>query len=334
MLREDRAVTCGDGSIGTHGWQQRQYIIENLNFGDQVEFRLRVEAYDIGNPIYRDVTLYVDEFRVREDFSQPVALKATNPGTITLDETTIQGDCLFIGDDLSLALKNSDVEGIYVEGGNANMVADTSVIHKVDMAYSECAIHLNESTISDETGNGVYMGSESEFTAFHSFVTECGGSAITVGPNSTVDLDYSFVTSNGGDGAELGLGSTISVNNSLIAYNLGYGINSAGSADIDYSVLRGNGKQGLLTSQFSTVDNSILWFNDGVPQMLTGNVYAVSYSNVQGINALLTSSSFAWGDGCIGTDPVFADSLSYLDPFSPCEMEESPGSRMPTSHMV
>ena len=318
LLREDQAIYCGDGSIGTHGWEQRQYIIENLEFGDQVEFRLRVEAYDIGNPIYRDVTIYVDEFRVREDFSQPVALKATNPGTITLDETTIQGDCLFIGDDLSLALKNSDVEGIYVEGGNANMVADTSVIHKVDMAYSECAIHLNESTISDETGNGVYMGSESEFTAFHSFVTECGGSAITVGPNSTVDLDYSFVTSNGGDGAELGLGSTISVNNSLIAYNLGYGINSAGSADIDYSVLRGNGKQGLLTSQFSTVDNSILWFNDGVPQMLTGNVYAVSYSNVQGINALLTSSSFAWGDGCIGTDPVFADSLSYLDPFSPC----------------
>ena len=52
--------------------------------------------------------------------------------------------------------------------------------------------------------------------------------------------------------------------------------------------------------------------------MLTDNVYAVSYSNVQGINALLTSSSFAWGDGCIGTDPVFADSLSHLDPFSPC----------------
>ena len=140
---------------------------------------------------------------------------------------------------------------------------------------------------------------------------------ITVGPNSLVDLDYSFIINNGGDGAELGLGSSIQINNTLIGFNLGYGINSHGSADVDYSVLRGNGK-GLLTAQFSTVDNSILWFNDGVPQMLTDNVYAVSYSNVQGINALLTSSSFAWGDGCIGTDPVFADSLSHLDPFSPC----------------
>lgn len=318
LLREDHGITCGDGSIGVHSWEKRQFILENLNFGDQVEFKLQIEAYDIGNPIYRDVTIYIDEFRVREDFSQPVALKALNPSSITINESTIVGDCLFQGDSLNFNITNSDIEGVYVEGGQVVLSADSSVLHKVDMAYSGCSINLNASTISDETGNGVYMGSESVFTAHDANIENCGGSGITVGPNSSVNLDYSFIINNGGDGAELGLGSSIQVNNTLIGFNLGYGINSAGSADVDYSVLRGNGKQGLLTAQFSTVDNSILWFNDGVPQMLTDNVYAVSYSNVQGINALLTSSSFAWGDGCIGTDPVFADSVSHLDPFSPC----------------
>ena len=78
LLREDHEINCGDGSIGVHGWEKRQFILENLNFGDQVEFKLQIEAYDIGNPIYRDVTIYIDEFRIREDFSQPVALKALN----------------------------------------------------------------------------------------------------------------------------------------------------------------------------------------------------------------------------------------------------------------
>jgi hypothetical protein len=318
LLREDRDILCGDGSIGTHGWEQRKYILEGLNFGDQVEFRLRTEAYDIGNPIYRDVTIYMDEFRVREDFSQPVALKATNPTIIKLENSTILGDCLFVGDSIQMDLTTSDIEGVYIEGEAPVLEANSSVLHKVDMAYSQSSISLNSSFISDETGNGVYMGSESTFTSYNSSISGCGGSAITVGPNSLVDLDYSYITNNGGDGVELGLGSVVQVNNTLIGYNLGYGINSAGAAEIDYSVIRGNGKQGLLTSQFSTVDNSILWFNDGVPQMLTDNVFAVSYSNVQGINALLTSSSFAWGDGCIGTDPSFADEEAHLDPFSPC----------------
>ena len=60
----------------THDWEQRQYIIEDLDFGDQIELRLTVEAYDIGNPTYRDVTLYIDDFRIQEDFSQPVVLRS------------------------------------------------------------------------------------------------------------------------------------------------------------------------------------------------------------------------------------------------------------------
>ena len=72
------------------------------------------------------------------------------------------------------------------------------------------------------------------------------------------------------------------------------------------------------TSQFSTVDNSIIWFNGGASDDHGQCVYAVSYTNVQGINALLTSTGFAWGDGCIGTDPVLADDQGHLDPYSPC----------------
>ena len=78
-----------------------------------------------------------------------------------------------------------------------------------------------------------------------------------------------------------------------------------------------NGGHGISAGQFSKVDNSIVWFNDGVPQMTSGNTFAVSYTNVQGINALLTSTQFAWGDGCIGTD-LLADNQGHLDPYSPC----------------
>ena len=121
LLREDHEINCGDGSIGVHGWEKRQFILENLNFGDQVEFKLQIEAYDIGNPIYRDVTIYIDEFRIREDFSQPVALKALNPSSITLNESTIEGDCLFQGDSLIFSIAHSDIEGVYVEGGEVEM---------------------------------------------------------------------------------------------------------------------------------------------------------------------------------------------------------------------
>ena len=173
LLREDRSITCGDGSIGTHGWEKRKFIIEELEFGDQVEFRLRTEAYDIGNPIYRDVTIYIDEVRV-EDFSQPIAIKAENSENIFFHENSIVGDCLFQGDSI-ITILESDVEGVYVEGSSVALDADSSVLHKVDMAYSGCSIDLNSSIVSDETGNGVYMGSESSFTAYDAYVENCGG---------------------------------------------------------------------------------------------------------------------------------------------------------------
>lgn len=318
LLRDQRDQQCGDGSMGTHDWEHRFFIIEDLSFGDQVEFRLQIEAFDIGNPIYRDVTMLIDEFRIREDFSQPVAIESNGTTGISMDHCTVVGDIVAVADSCQIDLTHSNIEGLYVEGNETDLHADSTFIRNIDLAYSNTTGFLNNCVVENETGNGIYMGTEANLHLFDCTIQNCGGSGLTVGSNSTVELDYSFLLSNGGDGAELGLGSTIYSNNSLVAYNLGFGINSAGSAVVDYSVLRGNGKQGLSAENFSTVDNSILWFNDGVPQMSTSNVYAISYSNVQGINALLTSESFAWGDGCIGTDPVFADSLSILDAFSPC----------------
>ena len=94
----------------------------------------------------------MDEFRVREDFSQPVALKATNPTMIKLENSTILGDCLFVGDSIQMDLTTSDIEGVYIEGEAPVLEANSSVLHKVDMAYSQSSISLNSSFISDETG--------------------------------------------------------------------------------------------------------------------------------------------------------------------------------------
>ena len=146
-----------------------------------------------------------------------------------------------------------------------------------------------------------------------------GGDGIRLtGSGSDLEADYSFVRDNGGDAVEMGRFGTLRMDNCLLGYNGGYGINSSGSVDLNYMNILHNGGYGIRTSQFSTVDNSIVWFNGGVPQMITGNTFAVSYTNVQGINALLTSTDFAWGDGCIGTDPVLADDEGHLDPYSPC----------------
>jgi|GEM_PF-3348983 len=173
------------------------------------------------------------------------------------------------------------------------------------------------------TGNGSHgieaMGSNSEVTLYQSQLKDNGGDGIRLmGSGSDLEADYSFVRDNGGDAVEMGSSGTLRMDNCLLGYNNGYGINSSGSVDLNYMNILHNGGYGIRTSQFSTVDNSIIWFNGGVPQMITDNTYAVSYTNVQGINALLTSTDFAWGNGCIGTDPVLADDQGHLDPYSPC----------------
>ena len=154
---------------------------------------------------------------------------------------------------------------------------------------------------------------------YQSWLNDNGGDGIRLtGSGSDLEADYSFVRDNGGDAVEMGSSGTLRMDNCLLGYNNGYGINSYGAVDLNYMNILHNGGYGIRTSQFSTVDNSIIWFNGGVPQMITDNTYAVSYTNVQGINALLTSTDFAWGNGCIGTDPVLADDQGHLDPYSPC----------------
>ena len=138
------------------------------------------------------------------------------------------------------------------------------------------------------------------------------------GNQCNLNIQYCFLRSNGENGVKIGQQSSLNISNSLISSNGTNGIFSYGSIQADYCTIVYNGTKGTSSSDFSTINNSIIWFNGGVPQMGTSNTYAASYTNVQGINALLTSTEFAWGDGCIGTDPVLADSLGHLNPFSPC----------------
>jgi hypothetical protein len=174
--------------------------------------------------------------------------------------------------------------------------------------------------VTGNAGDGIEApGDSSSATMYQVQIADNGGDGIRLsGSNNTMDIDYSFFRDNGTDGIDLGSGSTLDVDNSLIGYNGSNGIRNYGAATINYSDILHNGSTGIFTGDFSTVNNSIVWFNGGVPQMTTNNSYAVSYTNVQGINALLTNYEFAWGDGCIGTDPVLTDDDGHLDPYSPC----------------
>ena len=317
LLSDRRNENC-NSSVATHGWEERNYIIEHLEFGEQVEFRIEIEAYDIGNPAYRDFTLFFDDFIVIEDFAQPIAVKGDNALSFELNESTISGDVLLVGDGYSIEMINSELDGLFVEGSNANLEGDSCALRSIDIPYENSNVYLSYSEISNPTGTGMYLGSSASLSLYSSSISNCGGTGVATSSNSDISLNYSFISSNGGDGIEQGFGSQIDLENTLVAYNQGFGVLTAGTASLDYSVFRANGNEGLRTSEFSTIENSVFWFNGGVPQLSTDNVFAISYSNIQGINSLLTSPSFAWGDGCIGTDPVFADSLSHLDPFSPC----------------
>lgn len=178
----------------------------------------------------------------------------------------------------------------------------------------------DDDLIHENGSNGIIAsGSNSDVTLYQSFIRDNGSDGIRLsGSNNSMDVDYSFFRDNGGDGMDMGSGSTLEVDNSLIGYNGSNGIRTSGAATINYSDILHNAGTGIYTGDFSTVNNSIVWFNGGVPQMTTNNSYAVSYTNVQGINALLTNYEFAWGDGCIGTDPVLIDDQGHLDPYSPC----------------
>ena len=319
LLRDHRDQNqCGNGSIENYDWHNIHYIIEDLLLGDQLKLKFRVEAYDIGNPAYRDVTLLIDEFNIYEDYKQPVCFVSNNTTNVSINQCTISGEMNLQSPEIQIHIQDSDVADVFIEGVNATAIIQNTNIKSLSMPYNSPVLSLENSDFTNDTGKGLYTGNMSDVSIYNCSFSECGNSGITAGNQSSLDIRYSYIMHNGGDGLELGLDSELELRNSLVSNNLGYGINSAGSISTDYSVLSYNHNQAAITQNFSTIDNSIIWFNDGVPQLGTGNVFAISYSNIQGINALLTSSSFAWGDGCVGTDPVFQDDLAYLDPFSPC----------------
>ena len=203
---------------------------------------------------------------------------------------------------------NSDVDEINNNGGTG-----------IDITGS-LTLDADSSEWIGNSGNGVVAtGSNSSVILYQTRTNENSGDGFRLtGSNCHLEADYSFVRDNGGDAIEMGSSGTCRLDNCLLGYNGGAGIGTNGAVDLNYCNIIHNGGYGINTSQFSTVDNSIVWFNGGVPQMVTSNVYAVSYTNVQGINALQTSIDFAWGDGCIGTDPSLSDDNGHLDPYSPC----------------
>ncbi|MDB0025472.1 right-handed parallel beta-helix repeat-containing protein [Flavobacteriales bacterium] len=284
--------------------------------------------------------------------------ESLSTGGFQLVESTYNGDFHSVSDTLDVVLENSailgnetrekDSHGLGLYANHVNLTTENSIIagHSLDGIHIESTTTIWNSVqdvISDNgsegltvtgtltldadstfvTGNGSHgieaLGSNSDATLYQSQLKDNGGDGIRLtGSGSDLEADYSFVRDNGGDAVEMGSSGTLRMDNCLLGYNDGYGIRSSGAVDLNYMNILHNGGYGIRTSQFSKVDNSIIWFNGGVPQMITDNTYAVSYTNVQGINALLTSTDFAWGNGCIGTDPVLADDQGHLDPYSPC----------------
>ena len=214
-------------------------------------------------------------------------------------------------------------DGIYVNG-DLDWTSTEDVIdgNGGDGIHTNAVLTLTADSlfVTGNAGDGIEApGDSSSATMYQVQFADNGGDGIRLsGSNNTMDVDYSFFRDNGGDGIDMGSGSTLAVDNSLIGYNGSNGIRTLGAATINYSDILHNVGTGIFTGDFSTVNNSIVWFNGGVPQMTTYNSYAVSFTNVQGINALLTNYEFAWGDGCIGTDPVLIDDNGHLDPYSPC----------------
>ena len=154
-------------------------------------------------------------------------------------------------------------------------------------------ITLDECSVSGSVDDGIYLlGDNTELNLFGCEIFNHSGSGIRLmGSNTATDITYSLIYDNGESGlyeeqSSSGLPSEVVMNNSLVAYNGSYGLRTDGAVDINYSTILHNGNSGCRTFEFSTVTNSILWFN-GYQLESSGSVYAVSYSNVQGINAVL-----------------------------------------------
>ena len=226
----------------------------------------------------------------------------------------------------------------------AGIVAEGAIIHLENSLVDDLTIANGAVTASDSQFKGISLTNtpgelyESSITGSDSYGINAQGEGsslllrgceisqnVNAGvymPNVSSDLNVAYckIRNNGSYGIyQGGYNSGAAIDNSLLSQNASGGLFTYGSLDMNYCTVVNNSGYGTYVRDFSTVNNSILWFNSSNPQMYANNsVYASSYTNVQGINALLTDPDYAWGDGCIGTDPVLANEDGQLDPFSPC----------------
>ena len=224
-----------------------------------------------------------------------------------------------IGEGAILTLENSTINELIL--ANGQIISDDCQFEQVELTLSFG--EFTESSVNGSDGIGIRSAGDNVNLILHGCDIRNHGSYGVLMPDAgaSLDIDYCLISDNGDSGVRLfEYNTTCTIDNSLLAYNSGTGLYTFGSADVNYSTIVHNGGYGMYIRDFSTVNNSILWFNNANPQMYAHSnaVYASSYTNVQGINALLTDENYAWGEGCIGTDPVLADDQGHLDPYSPC----------------
>ena len=313
-------------------------------------------GYTISSQTYNDLNNYFGvqpPYTSNWDFIQ----QGLNTGGLELYHTNWTGDHTAWGDDIAVKLDHSVMNGadadsqsnhgIWIQGDNASLEFSNSELagHPLDGIHirgnnttldgygwhlasngdqgfhstGSCAMALDSINVEFNGDDAFEMLGTSTMDVYQSRVEDNGGDAFEFdGGNSQLTMQYSFLRNNGGDGVEMASNSELDVQNSLIGYNGSNGITTGGAVNVNYANILGNGSRAIHASNFSTLDNSIVWFNGAIPQLSTNNAYAASYCNVQGLNALLTSTAFAWGDECIGTNPALQDSLGHLDPYSPC----------------
>ena len=285
----------------------------SLNPGDRIDFR--VDPY---------INFYYED-RDEIDFQlKDISFFKLASGDILERPVEIENSVLTsLASSSFLGLDSVNLAAVELFDDEAKLDANESGFESI-VGVAGNVITLDECSVSGSVDDGIYLlGDNTELNLFGCEIFNHSGSGIRLmGSNTATDITYSLIYNNGESGlyeeqSSSGLPSEVVMNNSLVAYNGSYGLRTDGAVDINYSTILHNGNSGCRTFEFSTVTNSILWFN-GYQLESSGSVYAVSYSNVQGINALLTDGSYAWGDGCLGTDPVIADSLGHLDPYSPC----------------
>ena len=307
-----------------HDWTEIMVAIpyEFEDIGTRIDFRIEF-GFNSGSDEYNEIDWSIYGVQIFQRDFLDASLR-----DLVLDNVTNTGLKVNYG---SLTATNSDLQNVDVNNGDLD--ASSTAFQSIRMFNGDLSLHECTVSGSESPRRGIELtGDSAHADIFGSTISNnWGGGIYMQDPHSHLELSHSFVMNNSGSGVwqyqgdynSFQEGTYASIRNSLIGYNSGYGVFVDGDADIDYSNIIENGSTGLRsTTGFTTIDNSIVWFNGESPQIqaysnASGN-FALSYSNVQGINALLTDDQYAWGEGCIGTDPLLIDEMGNIDANSPC----------------